>query len=271
MSLAGAGVETAYPSPKMAIGRGKALFVATCLGTVLGCGARTDTLFDDGFGAGGYGNVGNDGTGGSSGGYGTGGYTAGSFGTGGYTAGSFGTGGGYVGGYNAGGLAGFYSGGSVGFAGSSFGGFGAVGGFFGTGGLGTGGFGAVAGSGAASGSFGTGGVGTGGFGAVGGISMAGAGGSGGIVDLCVGVAQTACNKCLCTSCGSDLNACFSDLGCALIFACVGQTKCEGFGCYQSSTCRGVIDQFGGLTGSAVAEVFSLATCSLTTRSTCGCN
>jgi len=246
----------------MATGRGKVLIVATlCMGAALGCGARTDTLFDDG--AGGYADVGNDSAGGAS---------AGSYGAGGYTAGSFGTGGGYVGGYNAGGSgAGFHAGGSIGTAGTSFGGFGAVGGFFGTGGVATGGSGAVAGFGAVGGIVGIAGTSFGGFGAVGGSGVAGSGGSGGIVDLCVGVAQTSCNKCQCTSCGSQLNGCFGDLGCVLVLACVQETNCQALGCYQASTCRGVIDQFGGLTGSAIEEVFSLASCTATTRSTCGCN
>jgi len=34
---------------------------------------------------------------------------------------------------------------------------------------------------------------------------------------------------------------------------------------------GVIDQFGGLTGAPVAEAFSLVSCTVTARSSCGCN
>jgi hypothetical protein len=239
--------------------RGKALILTTAaLVAVLGCGARTDTLFDDGsggssFGAygaggqahgGGYPTAGTQGRGGNS----SGGYA---------TAGSFGVGGqGVGGGYTAGN---FGVGGSFGTSGS----FGTAGSFGTSGSFGTGGAVSTGGTGPLGGSFGTGG-----FGAVGGD--AGAGGSGGIVDICVSSAQTACNKCLCQSCGTDLNTCFSDLGCVLIFACIQQKQCQGFGCYQNSACKSVIDQFGGLTGAPVNEVFSLASCSVTARTSCGC-
>jgi hypothetical protein len=217
--------------------RGKAfIFTVACFGAAIGCGGRTDTLFDDGSGFGGF-NAAGRGQGGSSsvagnaghGGFGIGGSAiAGALGLGGATP----TGGGHSGGAAAGGV--------------SFGGFGNVGNFAGS-------------------------LAFGGSGAIGGIGEAGAGGTGGIVELCVAAAPTACDKCLCQGCGSELTACFSDIGCTLIFACVQQKQCQGFNCYQNSTCRGVIDQFGGLTGPSVSEVFSLASCSVTARASCGCN
>jgi hypothetical protein len=237
----------------MVTGRGKALILlAVCVGFAFGCGARTDMLFDEGSGGalGGYPSGGD----GDTSGFASAGYTTGGYGNVSGYGGSISVGGAPVGGFGSAGFTqgGFHAGGS-GSAGAPFGGFGASGGF--------------------SGSFGTGGAAGapfGGFGGVAGAGEAGAGGSGGIVELCVGAAQSACDKCVCSTCGSQLNACFTDIGCALIFACVQEQQC-GLNCYQNATCRGVIDQFGGLTGSAVNEVFSLASCSVTTRPGCGCN
>jgi hypothetical protein len=218
--------------------RGKALiFTVACFAAAIGCGGRTDTLFDDGSGLGGFNAAGSGQGGGSS--------LAGNTGRGG-----FGIGGSAIaGGFGLGGAsptAGTHSGGAATAGGVGFGGFGNVGNFAGS-------------------------LAFGGSGAIGGVGQAGAGGTGGIVGLCVSAAPTACDKCLCQGCGSELTACFSDLGCALIFACVQQQQCQGFSCYQNSTCRGVIDQFGGLTGPSVSEVFSLASCSVTARANCGCN
>jgi len=221
--------------------RGKALiFTVACFGAASGCGARTDTLFDDGSGLGGF-NAAGRGQGGSS-------SFAGNTGRGGFATG----GSAIAGGFGRGGTsptAGTHSGGAAAAGGGGFGGFG--------------GFGNV-------GNF-AGSLAFGGSGAIGGLGEAGAGGTGGIVELCVSAAPTACEKCLCQGCGSELTACFSDVGCALIFACAQQKQCQGFNCYQNSTCRGVIDQFGGLTGPSVSEVFSLASCSVTARANCGCN
>jgi hypothetical protein len=249
--------------------RGKALTLAVaCLGAALGCGARTETLFDDGTGGSSFGAFAGDGLGAFAGGGFGGQAMGGSHATGGSLGlagsapvGGFGTGGfGTAGGIGVGGSFGGGAGGSLGAAGFAGTGF-PFGGTFGAGG-----------SVSAGGSLGTAGtVSTGGFGAVAGSSEAGAGGSGGIVELCVGASQSACNKCVCQSCGTQLNSCFSDIGCALIFACVAQTQCQGIACYQNSTCRPVIDQFGGLAGPALSEVFSVATCSVTSRGSCGCN
>jgi hypothetical protein len=232
--------------------RGKAfIFTAACLAAAIGCGARTDTLFDEGVGGDGFGafNAGGQAHGGSV-------DTAGSRGLGGSSS-----------------IGGFGTAGSFGFGGSNVGGLGTAGSFGTGGGFPRGGSGNVAGTGQTAGSsnaFG-GSFSSGGFGAVGGFGEAGAAGTGGIVDLCVGTAQTACDKCLCQSCSSQINACFSNIGCALILACAQQKQCQGFNCYRNSTCRGVIDQFGGLTGAPFSEVFSLATCSVTSRTSCACN
>jgi hypothetical protein len=235
------------------------MLVIACFGAALGCGARTDTLFDDGDGTivAGFGGTSFAGTGGGVG-------VAGSASRAGSGAGGSGTGGTF----GSSGFGGFITTGGTlgtagfGSAGSPFGGSFGTAGSFGTGGVGTGGFGVGGFSGSVS---------AGGFGGVAGSSIAGAGGSGGIVDLCVGASQTACNKCVCQSCGSELDSCFTDIGCALIFACFAQTQCNGLGCYQASTCRPIIDQFGGLTGPAVGEVFSLATCAATSQTNCKCN
>jgi len=92
-----------------------------------------------------------------------------------------------------------------------------------------------------------------------------------ILDACVAVAQTACNKCLCQVCSDAVISCFSDLGCAAIFACVERTGCQGFDCYTNATCRPVIQQFGGLTGTAASEVFQLASCAASSQNLCVCN
>jgi len=109
-------------------------------------------------------------------------------------------------------------------------------------------------------------AGAGGFGAI-----SGAAGGGPIVDACVALAPSACGKCLCQSCSSEVVACFSDLGCALIFACVEQTGCQGLACYSAGTCRTVIDNAGGLTGRSVNNVFSILSCAVTSQSACLCN
>jgi len=240
------------------INRGKAFFLAVFgLSAAVGCGARTDTLFDDGTGD--YGGAGDStstgGTvahGGSSNPTGGSGFVAGSGPTG--VSGSFGTGG-----------TGFGTGGS------SFGGSMVTAGTtsFGGTGLGTGGGVAFGGTFSTGGSLPTAGSPAGGFGAVGG--EAGIGGTGGIVDACLNNAPSSCDRCLCKSCGTQINSCFADFGCALIFACVQETGCNGLACYQNATCRPIIDQFGGIAGPSVREVFSLATCVVTSGKTCGCN
>ncbi|MEP7050191.1 MAG: hypothetical protein ABJB12_07560 [Pseudomonadota bacterium] len=98
-----------------------------------------------------------------------------------------------------------------------------------------------------------------------------AGAGGVIVDACVAIAQTACNKCLCQVCSDAFIGCFSDVGCAAIFGCVAQTGCTGFDCYRNAACRGVIKEYGGLMGKAASEVFALASCSLSSQSACACN
>jgi hypothetical protein len=234
--------------------RGKALifFGLGCSSALAGCGARTATLFDDEGSLGGYGEETGIGGGQSvSGGIGYGGSISygGSF----SYAGSI-----SYGGYYTAGSPGI--GGSISTAGTSFGGSGHGGSF-------------TAGSSGISGSGPTAGSGFGGFGAVAGFGEAGTGGTGVIVQGCVAAAQSACNRCQCETCASELNACFGDpsFGCAQILICAQLTQCQGFGCYQSSTCRDVIDKYGGLTGSSVAQVFAIASCALSSSASCGCN
>jgi hypothetical protein len=223
------------------------VLTAACLVASLGCGARTDTLLD---GIGGGASFAGDGVGGQAQG---GSFpSAGSPGRGGNGAGgSFAAGGFSVGGS---GVAGGNSGGNFGVAG------GAVAGGFGTGG------GFSTGGAAFGGSFGTAG-----FGAVGGIAEAGAGGSGPIVDICVSLAQNACQKCQCQSCASQIDTCAADVGCAIILACVQRTQCQLADCLRPATCGTIINQFGGLTGAPLNEVFALGSCAVTTRASCACN
>src|SRR6478735_5261269 len=109
---------------------------------------------------------------------------------------------------------------------------------------------------------------------VGGVSTGGAAGSGatsGIVEACQVIAGNSCQQCLCSTCSSQIVECFSNFGCALILACAQQTGCSGVACYNAQTCRPVIDQFGGLTGSSMKDVLSLLSCSLSSQNSCSCN
>ncbi|MET0791365.1 MAG: hypothetical protein ABW061_07570 [Polyangiaceae bacterium] len=105
-----------------------------------------------------------------------------------------------------------------------------------------------------------------GFGAIGG--EAGTGGA--IGQLCAVLGSGSCAQCQCNSCAPSIESCFSDVGCAFIFACAQQTGCTGISCYSSATCQPVIDQFGGLGGASIRKVFSLLTCAVSSQSSCGC-
>ena len=226
------------------------LLFSACLASFLGCGGRTETLFDDA-GAGGLISSGGDGLGGSPavsgapsvGGSGVAGgaiHFAGSPGVGGSPS--------FAGGPSAGGSANIAGappskGGSPGF-----GGFTGIAGMPNFGGMPSfGGFGGDAGAA--------------GFGGLGGV----------IVDTCVSVAPSACEKCECQVCADQVIGCFTDVGCASIFSCIQNTGCQGFGCYTNATCRKVINQFGGLTGSSASEVFALGSCALSSQNVCACN
>jgi hypothetical protein len=99
----------------------------------------------------------------------------------------------------------------------------------------------------------------------------GSGGEGGVIANVCTFANNACDKCLCTSCSTQVVGCFSDPQCTSIFACVVQTGCQGLGCFARNTCRNVIQNNGGLTGPAVGEVFSLVTCAVGSQTNCACN
>ncbi len=105
----------------------------------------------------------------------------------------------------------------------------------------------------------------------GGPSGSGGGEGGLIVDACVAIASNACDKCLCTSCSTQVVSCFSDSQCTSIFSCIVRTGCQGVGCFARNTCRNVIQSNGGLTGPAVSQVLSLATCAAESQTGCACN
>lgn len=92
-----------------------------------------------------------------------------------------------------------------------------------------------------------------------------------IVDACVAIAQSACNKCLCQACSDAVIGCFSDIGCASILACFEQTGCQGPNCYSVGACQGVIKRYGGLMGHSATKVFAVASCSLSSQKACACN
>lgn len=98
-----------------------------------------------------------------------------------------------------------------------------------------------------------------------------AGAGGVIVDACVAVAPSACEKCQCQACADQVVGCFTDRGCAAIFSCIETSGCQGLNCYRNATCRKVINDFGGLTGSAVSAVFALGSCALSSQNACACN
>jgi len=102
-------------------------------------------------------------------------------------------------------------------------------------------------------------------------NVGGTGATAGIVEACQVIAGNSCQQCLCSTCSSQIVECFSNFGCALILACAQQTGCQGVACYTAQTCRPVIDQFGGLTGSSMKDVLSLLSCSLSSQNSCSCN
>ena len=218
--------------------RGAVCFLlSACFAWTLGCGARTSTLEEEDLG-GAY-------PGGASGGTPVGGSNHG------------GSGGSFAGSSPVAGAGGSFGGGPpIAGAGGSFGGFGATGGSSGSAGFA--GFGAFGGFGGVAGTAGVAGA--------GGIS-----GSGGIGELCSVLGASSCEQCVCQTCAVPIVSCFSDVGCAFIFACTQQTGCQGLGCYSPNTCRSVIDQFGGLTGSSANKLFALASCSVTSQDGCNCN
>ena len=76
---------------------------------------------------------------------------------------------------------------------------------------------------------------------------------------------------MCTTCAPQIVECVSNIGCALIFACAQQTGCQGVSCYSPDTCKPIIDQFGGLSGSATKDVLALISCAATAQNSCNCN
>lgn len=102
-------------------------------------------------------------------------------------------------------------------------------------------------------------------------STGGSAGTPGVIEACQVIAGNSCQQCLCSTCSSQIVQCFSNFGCALILACAQQTGCSGVACYNAQTCKPVIDQFGGLTGTAMKDVLSLLTCSLGSQNSCKCN
>lgn len=100
---------------------------------------------------------------------------------------------------------------------------------------------------------------------------AGSGASPGVVQVCQAIASNSCQKCLCSSCSSQIVQCVTNFGCALIIACAQQTGCQGVGCYTAQNCRKVIDQFGGLGSASMKDALSLLTCSVTSQNSCSCN
>ncbi|MGC4065642.1 MAG: hypothetical protein QM784_13545 [Polyangiaceae bacterium] len=190
-------------------------------------------------------------------------------------------------------------GGSAGFSGSGLGGRvwttgGATGGVIARGGSGAmggviarGGSGAMGGviarggSGAMGGVIARGGSGAmggviarGGSGAMGGVIARGGssaiGGSTSVLPVCGQLQPGSCEQCLCNACSTQLSACASSSGCAVIAACVVETRClmMGIGCYSPTTCGTFIDLAGGLESPSAALALQVGMCRITTG--CGC-
>jgi len=210
------------------------LVLCACLTLLIGCGARTSTLEDE---------LGGQSAGGASGNAGTDPGLGGRHPTP--------EGGAPFGGAPFGGAP---------FGGAPFGGFGAGGSHAGAP------HGGAPAAGAPTGGVGGGFGGFAGFGAIGGDA-----GTGGVEQLCTVLGGSTCAECQCLTCAPAIENCFSDIGCASIFICAQQTGCSLASCYSPGTCKAVIDTFGGLGGSAVQKVFSLATCAVSAQANCGCN
>jgi hypothetical protein len=109
---------------------------------------------------------------------------------------------------------------------------------------------------------GTGGIGGGPDGGAGGVT----GGTGGGTALCDQPAND-CEKCTCTSCFGQLEACFNDGGCLDILDCADQNGCKGAQCYLGP-CNQVIDQNGGPFGDSATIAQQVGQCR--TQSNCSC-
>jgi hypothetical protein len=117
-------------------------------------------------------------------------------------------------------------------------------------------------------SVGAGGIGQGGVAGSGAApSTTGSGGTGGVGE-CVAQARDRCGACACTDCFGTLGACIADFGCPVLLACFERTGCSGLECYRPSTCRDVIDSYGGLTGDSMLHAIGLGLC--TVRAGCPC-
>jgi hypothetical protein len=130
------------------------------------------------------------------------------------------------------------------------------------GGMGMGGFGGTFGRG---GSTSAGGRATGGRVATGGAPTGGSV----AVDQCVNQARSDCEMCACKACFDSIAPCFQDVGCPAILQCANLTGCTGIDCYNANTCQGVIDQYGGITGSSVLVAQPLFQCLRNAGCPCG--
>jgi hypothetical protein len=97
---------------------------------------------------------------------------------------------------------------------------------------------------------------------------AGGGGTGGVAE-CIKQFPDACGTCLCTGCFDQLGTCIADFGCPAILDCIEQTGCTGLGCYQTNTCKSIIDAFGGPFSPSVQKAVSLYACAI--QNGCPCN
>src|SRR3954469_10861755 len=109
---------------------------------------------------------------------------------------------------------------------------------------GSGGWGGTAGSGSAAPSAGTsnssGGASSSIAGSAGSVAMAGCssadscgsgGNSAGFTQDCLALAESSCDRCLCSDCTEQLEQCAATPGCAEIVACTRQSGCSGIDCY----------------------------------------
>jgi hypothetical protein len=97
----------------------------------------------------------------------------------------------------------------------------------------------------------------------------GAGGFGGssacgTLDVCMAQLSSTCREragCTCGDCPCEVHTCESDPGCQQILACALKTNCTGRNCYLPSTCKAVIDGFGGTGSLSFRRALDVDTCS----------
>lgn len=96
----------------------------------------------------------------------------------------------------------------------------------------------------------------------GGAASCATGGAGGAPNDCTLALQGdgQCVSCECNLCPTEAYDCGQDAGCQAINGCMQKVGCRGIACYQPSTCKSVIDAYGGPTGASASLALALSSC-----------